>query len=367
MRVSDGMTFTQVNRNLEKNRTEMSDLQNKAATQKRVNKPSDDPVAAARVLTTRIDLQGSKQYIKNLNYAQSFLEFTDQSLDELTQTLVRLKELIVGQSNDASANKTSRRVVATEVEQLYNQMVKVGNRKLGDRFIFGGFSTTKAPFATKGQYKGDSGEILVSVDKQSYLAMNIPGSKVFLGEGLSADGISHATSTQPATIEDFVAENDQKDLKEKPQEPVKASPTLRGPASVESSLNQHAIANTPSKPAKTESDQKGTNLFNMVKKIEIALRTDDKVGLQNSLEKVDSAISQVVLARSHIGSRAMVLNSSLETLQKGKVDAYAQISNLEDADAFKVISDINKSESTLQATLATSGKMMQKSLMDFLR
>jgi flagellar hook-associated protein 3 FlgL len=105
----------------------------------------------------------------------------------------------------------------------------------------------------------------------------------------------------------------------------------------------------------------------MVKSIEMALRTDDKATLQSSLENIDEALSQVILARSQVGSRSMVLNNSLETLQKGKVDAQAQISNLEDADAFKVISDINKTESTLQATLATSGKMMQSSLMDFIR
>lgn len=364
MRVADRMTFDQVNKNLAKNRSEMADLQNQAATQKRVNKPSDDPIAAARVLTTRIDLQGTQQYIKNLNYAQSFLEFTDQSLDELTQTLVRLKELIISQTSDASANPNSRRVVATEVEQLYNQIVKIGNRKIADRFIFGGFKTTQPPFDPKGQYKGDQGEILVGIDKQSYLAMNVPGAKVFLGEGLSADGVSHATSTQPSTIEDFLQSEQKKHLHSsgESRRELGESLEIRGPASVSPSESY-----VPSPQNSPESQIKGVNLFSAVRSVESALRADDKVGLQNSLEVIDDAISQVILARSHVGARSMALNSSLETLQKGKVDAHAQISNLEDADAFKVISDINKTESTLQATLATSGKMMQSSLMDFIR
>ena len=56
-----------------------------------------------------------------------------------------------------------------------------------------------------------------------------------------------------------------------------------------------------------------------------------------------------------------------ESLQKAKVDSQAQISNLEDADVFKVVSDINKTESALKATLETSGKLIQPSLMEFLR
>ena len=44
------------------------------------------------------------------------------------------------QPSDAGANEQSRRVVGTEVSQIYNQLVLVGNRKLGDRYIFGGLS-----------------------------------------------------------------------------------------------------------------------------------------------------------------------------------------------------------------------------------
>src|ERR1700730_17002910 len=105
MRIADKMAFEQVKGNIAKNRSQMSDLQNQAATQKRVTKPSDDPLAASRVLANRIDLQGNKQFSKSLNYAHSFLEFTDQSLGELTEVLVRAKELAISQSSDGASNE----------------------------------------------------------------------------------------------------------------------------------------------------------------------------------------------------------------------------------------------------------------------
>lgn len=348
MRVADKMTFDQVHRNLAKNRTEMSELQNQAATQKRVTKPSDDPVAAARTLATRVDLQGNQQFVKNLNYAKSFLEFTDQSLGELTEYIVRAKELAISQSSDASANDQSRAVVATEIKQIYDQMVAISNRKLGDRYIFAGYRTGEQPFDHSGNYLGDEGEMMVNTDKESFMAMNLPGSKVFLGKGLSGDGISHQTSKQPMTIEDFFKQQEQKQ-----EEALREGRLLREPA--ESSDGNSRIS------------RGGINLFKTLSRLETALRANDKEMVQDSLEAIDTAMSQVVMARAQVGSRAMSVDNVLQTLEKAKVDNRVQISNLEDADIFQTISDMNKTESTLQATLQTSGKLVQPSLLDFLR
>jgi flagellar hook-associated protein 3 FlgL len=363
MRIADNTRFDQVRDNLAKNRSDMSELQNQAATQKRVTKPSDDPVSAARVLASRVDLSGTNQFLKNLNYAKSFLEFTDQSLSELTENLVRAKELAISQSNDASANEESRRVVATEIQQLYNQMVAIGNRKLGDRFIFGGYKTTQQPFATDGTYNGDGGEMMIHTDKGSFIAMNLPGDRVFTGKGLGKDGIAHSITQQATSVEDLekqrLEEKQQADDKLKRQEERKAQ--IRDLASLSPDEMPAALASVQ------EEESKGVNLFNCLKKMDTALRANDKEMVQESLEYLDQAISQVVMARAQVGSRSMTLDNVMQTLQKAKVDNQTNISQLEDADVFKTVSDINKTESTLQATLQTSGKMMQTSLMDFLR
>lgn len=388
MRIADKMNYEQVNHNLAKNRTEMAHLQNQAATQKRVTKPSDDPVAAARVLASRVELAGTKQYLKNLDFARSFLEYTDQSLAELTEQLVRAKELTLSQANDASANELSRNVVATEIEQIYSQIVQIGNRQHGDRYVFGGFKTTNAPFSFEGGYKGDTGEMMVHVDKGSFLAMNIPGSKVFLGAGLSKDGVNRAGEVQARTIEEF---QDQRRANRPQNSQPGQGPEVRGPASQnQGALENSAGAANPNAnngthvrsasqqasggpavargPQQVNSSPKdGVNLFTVTERLKTALRTNDKGGVQDSLDLLDGAISQVVMARSQVGSRVMTLNSAMETLQKSKVDSQSFISQMEDVDAFEVVSDMNKTESTLKATLATSGKLVEKSLMDFIR
>ncbi len=368
MRIADTMVFEQTRENLGTNRSKLAHLQNKAATQKRVTKPSDDPVAAARVLASRIDLSGQKQYLKNLNYAKSFLDFTDQSLGELSELLIRAKELVLGQASDASSNTESRRVVGTEVAQLFRQSVNIGNRKLGDRYIFGGYKTTTPPFSSKGQYEGDKGEILIHVNKDSFMAMNIPGSKVFGGEGLTNGGAGHVANVQAKTVEALKEQQLQKkQATDQKNDPGYDSVSLRGPASVGGSPGSTESEAPQSKGVESEDSGDGQNLFVMLQNLEISLMADDKAGIQDSIDELDSAINQVVLSRSHVGARVTAIDNTFESLQKAKVDSQTTISQLEDADIYELVSDITKTESALQATLSTSAKILQPSLLDFLR
>lgn len=361
MRVTDKMAHNQVNSHLQKNRTELTNLQNQAATQKRVNKPSDDPVAAARVLGTRSEDRGSQQFMKNINYARSFLEYSDQSLGELADVMVRLKELAIAQANDAGASQDTRKVVAEEVGQIFSQVVQLGNRKLGERFVFGGFQTTQTPFSRSGEYKGDDGDMNIPIDKDAHVAMNIPGNTVFLGEGMSPDGLIRPKADPPKTadeLEEF--QTNEFERKQDIQKSQSAEIQLRGPASTGDRKALYA-------ETKTSPEQSGVNLFGVVKEFEISLKANDKEGIQDSIDRLDQALSQVILSRAQVGARIQHLNRTQESLQKSLVDNKALASQMEDADLFQVVSDITKTDSALKATLETSGKILQPSLLDFLK
>jgi flagellar hook-associated protein 3 FlgL len=360
MRIADKMQFNQIQTNVQKNRAEMSELQNQAATQKRMTKPSDDPLASARVLSARTEERGNTQFGKNVNQTKAFLEFTDQSLGELSEILMRAKELAVGQASDAGASEQTRRVTATEVEQIHNQAIQVGNRKLGDRFIFSGYKTQTQPFDQEGTYFGDDGDIKIQTHKESVVAMNMPGSKVFLGKGLGGDGIARATQESPRTPEEInQLRAQERDIELQKQQREEVSLQTRGPAA----FGKPQATGT----ADPVNGDPGINVFKVLKGLEIALKTNDKESIQGSLELLDQALNQVVLTRSEVGSRIMGLNNGLDTLQKAIVDNKVLASQLEDADVFQVVSDINKTDATLRATLETSGKLIQPTLLDFLK
>lgn len=354
MRIADKMNYNQVNAGIQKNRAELSDLQNQASTQKRVNKPSDDPLAATRVLSARTNVSSSNQYIKNINQAKTFLEYSDQSLGEMTEVLTRAKELAIAQATDAGANAASRAVTATEVSQLFDQTVQVGNRKLGDRFLFGGFKTTNPPFSSDGEYKGDMGEMRVAINKEADVPINVPGSRVFLGAGIrSGRGGNDAPSDKIESTPGI-----------SPQ--PKNAAEVRAPAGDVSTESPDAVATSQGNLSATWRNQ-GTNVFAVLSDLEVSLKTNSKEGVQDSLDRLDEALAQVVLARAEVGSRLSTLNSSMENLTKGVIDSKALASSLEDVDTFELVTDLNKSESTLKASLASSGKLIQPSLLDFLR
>ena len=356
------MGFEQVNANVGKNRTEMSELQNQAATQKRVNKPSDDPLAATRVLQTRTEIGAGKQFIKSIAVAKNFLEYSDQSLGELTELLMRAKELAINQSSDASSSEQTRNVAGTEIRQLFNQAVQVGNRKQGDRFLFGGFKTTKPPFDPNGNYHGDSGEMKITVNKEAKVAMNMSGDKIFLGRSTPNANLS-------GPLEVIREEFDSGSAKEEDD-------LARGPASiavrtlgplVRETIDKTLRENEIPAPPIDELAKKGVSVFKVLNDLEIGLKSNDKLSVQDSLERIDDAISQVVVSRAELGSRASTLQNATDSLQKGQIDAKTLASNLEDVDTYELVSDINKTESTLKATLATSGKLIQPSLLDFIK
>jgi flagellar hook-associated protein 3 FlgL len=360
VRIADKMNYTQVTSSLQKNRGEMSQMQTQAATQKRVTKPSDDPVASAKVLAARSDERGHSQFVKNINVAKSFLEFTDQSLNEVSEVLMRLKELAIGQASDAGVSADTRRLVSAEVGQAFSQIVQIGNRKLGERYIFGGFQTTQRPFDTEGNYKGDDGEIRIHTNKDSFVSMNLSGDRVFLGKAVGPDGTIKGDRPNPTTPEDLQQYQNQ-DLQKQEQEKEleQGEVRLRAPASLgrsETTFN-------------TEVDERtgGLNILKAVKDFEIGLRVNDKNLIQESIDHLDLAITQVVHARAQVGAKLQSVTQTQESLQKAIVDNKVTVSQAEDVDVFQLVSDMAKADSTLKATMDTSGRILSPSLLDFLK
>lgn len=366
MRITDKMTYNQTTRNLSKNRSEMSDLQDKAATQKRINKPSDDPAASARVLASRTEERGSRQFIKNINIARSFLEATDQALSELTEAVTRAKELAIQQSSDAGASSETKQAVAAEIKQIYDQTVNIGNRKLGERYLFSGYQTNSRPFESTGDYTGDDGDIRLQINKDAFVSMNLSGDKVLLGKGLGLDGMVDSKKAVPKDSIELQRDKIQEQERIEQNRQMEEEPVpIRGPAS----LNPQSpnVAAGKAAISKATVDQGGVNILSALKDFEIGLRTNDKSEIQNAIDSMEMALNQVVNARAQVGSRVTALNAANESLQKAIFDSKATASQLEDVDLFEVVSDMTKADSALKATMETSGKVMNMSLMDFLR
>ncbi len=359
MRVTDKMNQTQVTANMQKNRSELSTLQNQAATGKRITKPSDDPTASAKILLNRTENKNMEQFDKGIFNAKTFLESTESALSQLGEVLVRAKELAIQGASDTNGG-TPREMIAAEVEQMYSSVVEMSNRRVGDRYMFAGHKTLTAPFNRDGEYSGDDGEIKIPTNKGSFVAMNLTGDKIFLGRGVGQDGTIRPSRETPQTVEDLqtykLSEAEREFQNDQHEE---GHIETRGPANVG---RIHKLGSTDPVIGGT-----GVNIFNLMQGLEVALRTNDKFGIQDALEPLEQALNQITLARSEIGGRVNQLSASSDGIQKMIVDNKVTNSQLEDADLFQVMTDLNKSDTALKSTLETSSKLMHLSLLDFIK
>jgi len=98
-----------------------------------------------------------------------------------------------------------------------------------------------------------------------------------------------------------------------------------------------------------------------------ALRNDDQEGINRLLANFDEAMSLSLETRATIGTNALRLESTASRLLDMELGFTRLLSKIEDADMTKVITDLASRENSYQAALMAAGKIIQPSLLDFLR
>jgi flagellar hook-associated protein 3 FlgL len=178
MRVSDASVFDSIRRQVMRARKELSTAQEQAGTGMRVQKPSDDPVAAAaaRRETSRKALADAG--MKNTEHAQMQLEGADSALADIYEGLSRAHELAV-EAASSTLSDENRRAAAIEVGKIREQMVALGNTNVAGRYIFGGFKDQVPAFEADGTFVGDRTTKEVQAMPGLRVAASIAGSDVF--------------------------------------------------------------------------------------------------------------------------------------------------------------------------------------------
>src|SRR5687768_7798069 len=115
MRVTENTNFDTVRNTITRSRSRMENLQTQNATLKKLNTPSDDPVGAAKVLEIRTDKMNNDQFQTNAKLAETFLSNSELALSELSDIVMRAKEIAISQASGASSTDETRLGVAEEI------------------------------------------------------------------------------------------------------------------------------------------------------------------------------------------------------------------------------------------------------------
>ncbi len=333
MRVTENTNFETIRESIRRSKEKMENLQTQNATLKKLNTPSDDPVSAAKILEVRTDKVNNDQFQMNAKLAESYLNNSDHALSELSEIVARAKEIAIGQSSGASTNDDTRLGVVEEVTQLYQQAVAAANTRIGDRYLFGGYRTNKPPVDPEGRYVGDAGQMMVEIAKDVFISMNVPGFDAFNsnpkassdGQKVYGNGNGNGANRAPASaLED---------------------PSMGG----------------------ARAGSENVNVFDELQNLRIGLLTGDLDSIRNTLERFDDIHGKLVSTRAKIGSRIQGLQSTSQALERHNLTNAQLASQLEDADMAQVVSDLAKEETVFRSALQSSQKLIQPTLMDFIK
>src|SRR5215467_13560064 len=185
MRITQGHLYARAIEDVNRGLRDYVRLQEQISTGRRVNRPSDDPAAALRIIPLTNDIKHLQQYTSNVAQARDTLDQGAASLEDASSLMQRLRELTTAAAN-GTLSQEDRAGIATEIDGLLRQMVEIANSKRGNSYLFGGTATSAPPFrlvedagGARVEYSGNHDRMEISVAPGVETAVNIAGDAIF--------------------------------------------------------------------------------------------------------------------------------------------------------------------------------------------
>lgn len=296
MRVTPSMMNNQFIRNLHVNNQRLNKYQDMTSTNKRINKPSDDPVGISSVMRYKSQTERNDQYLRNLTAIQGYLNATDSALSKINDVFQRARELAVQGAND-TVPLDAKEAIAAEIDQLYDELVDLGNTQFGGVYIFNGYKTDSPPYtkANARNEDADGNTLQLAISDGVSFPYNTTGKEVF---GLSTDG---------------------------------------------------------------------DNAFAILKDLAARLRADDAAGVDQLIGDIDTRMTKFQKVWADVGARQNRVDLIQNRLESANLNLAEMRSQTEDADMAEVITNLKMAEAVQRAALGVGARVLQPSLVDFLR
>lgn len=145
MRISNSMIYTQSLNGMTSSMSEILRIGEQAASQKRINRPSDDPSGAAMVLDLQSHINSLAQYDENIQSAKGWLDTANEQLGTISKTIIRMQEL-ANQGATGTVTEKQRDLIATELRELQVQLIGLTNGDYAGNSLFAGAAINKPAY-----------------------------------------------------------------------------------------------------------------------------------------------------------------------------------------------------------------------------
>lgn len=141
MRVTNTMMRNNSMLNMQKNKVAYNKYLNQYNTQKKIQRPSDDPTIAVRALKYRTTLVEIDQYLTNIKDATSWMDATETCLKDVNGRLEDMSEYCT-QAATGTYDEKDRKDIVAQLKQFSEYIYEQNaNADYAGRYLFTGFRT----------------------------------------------------------------------------------------------------------------------------------------------------------------------------------------------------------------------------------
>ncbi|MDD3853867.1 MAG: flagellar hook-associated protein FlgL [Syntrophomonadaceae bacterium] len=322
MRVTNKMMVNETIRNLNTNTLAMDKWNRQLSTGRILNRPSDNPAGLVKAMRLRTNIVEGEQYLRNIGEALNFMETTDSALDSMGNVLHRVRELTVkaaNGTNDSGANAA----IAVEIKELAEQLKILANTSYGTKRIFAGTNVTESPLADDGTdltWNGNNAAFELEIAVGIKFRMNLTNA-----------------GTGSESMQNFFTDPN--------PDPPPAPPLAPGEIQLTTD----------------------NGIFGIMSRLEEDIRNGNLTEIGAALTTLDNKIENLLSARSTIGAKVNRLELQDSRLKNTQISFTDLLSKVEDADMAEVIMQLKMQENVFRATLGAGARIIQPTLIDFLR
>lgn len=330
MRVTNKMMSNNFLTDMNNNLQNLSKIQQQLTSGKEVRRPSDDPFKVARAMQLHTDINTNKQYNENITDASNWLDTTDTALNEVGSVLQRIRELLVSSGN-AAYGSDERNAIKNEINQKVGELTQALNTNFDGKYIFGGTRGTSKPVMDQ------------TIDGNTNIAYaHKDGSQI----------------TDPADPELNM---------------------IKGKLNIEVSQGVTIDYNVTASDVLEFTDENGTSqdLGSILKNITYHLDGKDSSGAVDSsasdnltgqdMTDITNAITNVLSLRSEVGAKSNRMQSAADNNTTENTNMTEILSKTEDIDITQKTMEYANMQTIYTASLQTSAKVIQPTLLDYLR
>ncbi len=412
-RISTYMPNDDMQYSLRLRQVRMNELQNRMAAQTRIKELRDDALAAARSTKYRSQITRLERFLDNNEKAQGRLGVAEQYLQSANAIVQRVRELAV-QGANGTYTVEQKRMMAVEMNELLNELVDVANGRSGDgTTLFAGDAGLDVPFTTmKGNVAGADGQVITSVryvggparniteiSQNAYLNTTFSGGEVFWAEQqeimTDTNAVSYVVTSDSAILIDgtrielragdniyaiIAAINDSDAAVKASLDPVNNSLVVRSTyphqlriedvegSSVLKDLGVISDIGEPPYNYAPGTRVSGGSLFDMIIYVRDRLYNGETVNVGGAgLKGIDLGHRVLLGALADLGAKSERLDIVGSRLSHEIPEVQRRDSEEVDLDLSQAILDLKMLEYSQQAALQTAGRILQRTLLDFLR